>query len=171
MDNKTELRIKAKSIRKNLDISAISAKAVTLIKQHRFYINSSNIMIFYPTKYEINLLTLIADEKNYYLPKVEGEKLLVCPYNKYCKLEKSSFNIFEPCSNPVRTDILNLVIVPALMADNFGYRLGYGGGFYDRFLSDCAPKTKTLTVIPKELLVNKLPREDFDRKIDEIIVA
>ena len=57
------------------------------------------------------------------------------------------------------------------MADNFGYRLGYGGGFYDRFLSDCAPKTKTLTVIPKELLVNKLPREDFDRKIDEIIVA
>lgn len=170
MDNKIILRTKAKSIRKTLQIDKISEKLTTFVLNNNFYVNAKNVMIFYPTKYEINLLALLNDNKNFYLPRVNGDYLNVCPYKKGEELIKSGFNISEPCSNPVSAAVLDLVIVPALMVDKQGYRLGYGGGFYDRFLSQCVDcKFKTLTVIPEELFVEELPHDDFDVPIDEII--
>lgn len=169
MENKTDLRFNAKYIRKNLDMKLVSEKLVNLIRNHKFYIDAKNVMIFYPTKYEVNLLDLVKDNKNFYLPKVDGENLLVCPYDCDFKLEKSSFNIFEPCSNPVNSEVLDLIIVPALMADKAGYRLGYGGGFYDRFLKACGNSTKTITAVAKELFVQRLPHDDFDVRIDDVI--
>ena len=74
----------------------------------------------------------------------------------------------EPCSDSVDPNILDLVITPALMADKECYRLGYGGGFYDKFLPLCKNAYK-LIVIPKQLLVDKLPRDNFDVKVDEVI--
>ena len=54
------------------------------------------------------------------------------------------------------------------MADKSGFRLGYGGGFYDRFLVE-NNTVKTILPIAKELIVEELPHEEFDIKIDEII--
>ena len=54
------------------------------------------------------------------------------------------------------------------MVDAENYRLGYGGGFYDRFLGKY-PKAVTVVPIAKELCVEKLPREDYDMKTDFII--
>lgn len=172
MDNKIDLRIKAKSIRKTLNMSEISKKLTKLVQSHDFYKNADNVMIFYPIKHEVNLLTLLNDDKKFYLPQVYGYRLKVCPYKVSDTLVKSEFNILEPCSTPVNPDILDLVIVPALMCDKLGYRLGYGGGFYDRFLSGLTkPAIKTLSVVPVELLVEELPHEKFDIPIDEIIYA
>lgn len=171
MDNKTELRIKAKNIRKGLPISSISETLVDLVRKHPFYINARNVMIFYPTMYEVNLLALLSDDKKFYLPKVFGQDIGVCPYNCGDNLEKSLFNIFEPCSNTVGAEVLDLVIVPALLVDKKGYRLGYGGGFYDRFLAQTGVNYKTICAIPKELCVESLPVEKFDIKVDEIITT
>ena len=74
----------------------------------------------------------------------------------------------EPCSNFINPRNLDLVVVPALMADKSGFRLGYGGGFYDRFLVE-NKTVKTILPIAKELIVEELPHEEFDIKIDEII--
>lgn len=169
MNTKSSLRTKAKDIRKNLNLEKISEQIVKKIKQLEIYQTAKNIMIFYPTNYEINLLNLLDDKKKFFLPKVSGLELMVCPYNKNEKLEKSSFNIFEPCSSPQSPKILDLVIVPALMADKNGYRLGYGGGFYDRFIPKLKPECKTLTVVPFELFVEELPHEEFDIKTDLVI--
>ncbi len=165
MKNKTDYRIYAKELRKTLDIFSISHALTEKIRNSDIYKSAKNVMLFYPTKYEVDLRDLIKDKKNFFLPKVNGENLLVCPYTE--NLEKSSFNILEPCSNPVSCDMLDLVIVPALMADKDGYRLGYGGGFYDRFLKKC--NAKTLTCVPKELLVETLPHDAFDVPVDAVI--
>ena len=169
MDSKINLRIKAKSIRKILDISNISSLAVSKIREADFYKSVENVLFFYPMRYEINLLDLLNDDKNFYLPKVCGQNLFICPFNKGDKLEKSCFNVKEPCTSPVDAKVLDLIIVPALMVDKCGYRLGYGGGFYDRFLTN-NPSIKTIVVIPKELYIEELPVENFDKKIDYIIV-
>ena len=178
---KADFRINAKNIRKSLDIKTISHKICKKIKNHNIYKSSQNVMIFYPMKYEIDLLELLQDDKNFYLPKVfslsphpspqwgEGaDSLLVCPYSS--DLKKSDLNIYEPCTAPVNPKILDLIFVPALMVDNENYRLGYGGGFYDRFLAKY-PDIKTIVPISEELIIDKLPHDKFDIKIDEIISA
>jgi len=167
MDNKTNLRLYAKNIRKNLPLEIISKKAVEYLREDDLYKNSKNIMLFYPTKNEINLLEILQDDKNFYLPRVNGEKLDVCPYKIGDKLEKSDFGIMEPVCLPVSKEVLDLVIVPALMIDSANYRLGYGGGFYDRFISH---EMKTLVVLPKELYIDNLPVENFDKKVDKVIL-
>lgn len=168
MYNKTDLRIWAKSIRKTLDMDTISNNAVRLIRENSLYKKAENILIFYPMKYEVNLLELLEDNKNFYLPKVCEKRLLICPFKSGDKLEKSDFNILEPCSISVNPNILNLIILPALMADEAGYRLGYGKGFYDRFLGE-NPDIKTILPIPKELFVTSLVHDDFDKTADIII--
>ena len=167
MIDKNELRIKAKNIRKNLPMKEISAQLADMIRQNELYKNAQNIMLFYPTEFEVDLRELFNDDKNFYLPKVNGKELLVCPYCE--NLKKSSLGIYEPCSNPVNADILDLVVVPALMADKKGYRLGYGGGFYDRFISKYGKNFKTICPVPKELFIENLPSDDFDMKVDKVI--
>ena len=170
MDSKTDLRIKAKSIIKNLDIDTLSLSAVSKIRENYVYKQSQNVLLFYPLKYEINLLDLLNDDKNFYLPKVDGDKLVICPFKKGDKLEKSHFNIEEPCSNPCSPLILDLIILPALMADAAGYRLGYGGGFYDKFLAENS-SVPAILPIAKELYVKELPHENFDIKADIVITC
>lgn len=171
MDNKADLRLKAKNIRKSLNISNVSGLIVDLVRKHPYYVTAKKVMIFYPTKYEINLLNLLEDKKEFYLPKVSGKDLLVCPYCSDVKLEKSCFNILEPCSAPIEPKELDLVIVPALMADVNGFRLGYGGGFYDRFLALYEGDFKTMVVVPKVLYVEELPIDEYDKSVDSIVFA
>ena len=171
MYDKNSLRLKAKSIRKTLDMLSISKCLIEKIRTNSLYKKANNIMIYYPTKSEVNLLELLSDNKTFYLPKVHDDKLLVCPYKTNSELEISSLHIMEPTSQPVNPDILDLIIVPALMADNFGFRLGYGGGFYDRFLKSLGNNVHSIVAIPKELFVDKLPFENFDIPVDEVIQA
>lgn len=168
MQEKSHLRTKLKELRKSLDLSVVSAEICENIRNFPLYRQSKNVMLFYPTKFEINLLSLLEDNKNFYFPRVNGVELQVCPYSRYVEFKKSSYNINEPCSNPVSAEVLDLVIVPALAVDKDGYRLGYGGGFYDRFLPKCLSAT-TLVPICEDFVLNELPREEFDCKVDYII--
>ena len=168
MNDKNDLRIYAKNIRKNLLLSEISFRAVEKIRACDLYKNSNNVMLYYPTKYEINLLELLCDNKNFYLPRVNGEGLDVCSYSVGDEMQKSAFGVMEPICKSEKKNILDLVIVPALMADSHNYRLGYGGGYYDRFI--CAD-FKTITVVPKELFVENLPIDKFDKEITRIILV
>lgn len=166
MDSKSVLRAKAKDIRKTLDIANISKIIVSKIRNMDYYKSAKNVMIFYPMKYEINLLDLLNDDKSFYLPKVNNKELLVCPYSK--DLQKSVLNILEPNTKPVNPEILDLIFVPALFVDKNGHRLGYGGGFYDRFLATY-PNITTIAPIAKELVVENIPHDDWDIKIKQII--
>ena len=55
------------------------------------------------------------------------------------------------------------------MLDKNNNRLGYGGGFYDRFIEELGNNFKTISAIPKELFVDNLPIENFDKKIDIVL--
>lgn len=165
--DKDNLRIYAKNIRKSINIEESSKKIVQKIKAHKYFIEAKNVLIFYPLKYELNILDLLAEDKNFYLPRVFGDDLEICPYRKGDELKKSDFSVMEPICESVDANILDLVVVPALMADKDGYRLGYGKGFYDRFLKGKA--LNTIYVVPKDLYVNSLPNDSFDIKSDVIL--
>ena len=165
MKDKKEFRIYAKSIQKQLDLESLSKIAVKKIRSFSGYKKAKNVMLYYPLPTELDLRDLFKDNKRFYLPKVSGKTLLVCPYCE--SLIKSDFNIMEPDTTPVEPSELDLIIVPALMADKNCYRLGHGGGFYDRFLSTC--NIPTVTVLPKELVCDELPHEEYDIKVNKIL--
>ena len=96
MEDKIDLRIRAKYIRKQLDIPKLSSCAVKLVRENETYLQAKNVMLYYPTKYEIDLLALLDDDKNFYLPKVSGKDLLVCPFKRNEKVVLSSLKIKEP---------------------------------------------------------------------------
>ena len=165
---KNELRKKAKEIRKNLDTAEVSKKLTRLIRENDLYKTAKNVLLYYPTKYEMNFLDLLQDDKAFYFPRVNGAEMYVCPYLEGVRLEKSSLGIYEPCSNPCSPSVIDIAIVPALLVDKQGHRLGYGGGFYDRFLADNR-KIKTICALPEVLVVDNLPTESFDIPVDIII--
>ena len=166
MQGKQELRKWAKQKRRTIhwDNNLLCKK----LQQTQEYRQAKNIMIFYPLPYEVNLLALLEDKtKKFYLPKIDGENLLCCPYGEGVELCESCFKTSEPLSEPCDKSIIDLVVVPALCCDKQNYRLGYGGGFYDRFLRN--GKFKTFVCLPKELLVDTIYPEEYDVPIDIVI--
>ena len=169
---KQQLREWAKKIRSELDMEALSKLLTDKLKQTKEYQQAKNVMIFYPLKDEVNLLSLTNNEnKNFYLPKINGNNLICCEFNKNSKLCKSCFNTMETVSGEKPDFIPDLVIVPALAVDKNNYRLGYGKGFYDRFLeaNNTYHSLKTIVCIPKELIVDSIFPNEYDIPIDLII--
>lgn len=168
--DKQQLRKWAKEERKKLDIEILSCELVKKLRESEEYKQAKNIMLFYPKDFEVNLLELTKDKsKNFYLPKINGNSLLCCPYGEDDELCESCFKTQEPLSNSVEKDLLDLVIVPALAVDKNNYRLGYGGGFYDRFLAGV--NANKIVCIPKQLLVETVYPEKHDIQINKVITA
>lgn len=167
MTGKNELRIKAKKIRSLCNIKEISKKLCKKIRQLEEYKSANNVLIFYPLKYEIDVLELLTDNKNFYLPRVNGEYIEVCPYLTGDELKNGSFGIKEPETKSVAPKTLDLVILPALAADKKGNRLGYGKGFYDRFLANT--KLKTILPLPKELIFDEIFADKTDIPVNILI--
>lgn len=166
MNNKKELRKWAKEKRQNIIIeNYFLAKKLVETEEYQ---NAKNILIFYPLKYEVNLLSLLEDKtKNFYLPKIQGEDLICCPYCVGDELKQSCFKTLEPTTKPCDKQLIDLVIVPALCCDKNNYRLGYGGGFYDRFLKDFCGKK--IVCLPKEFIVENVFAEKHDIPVDLVI--
>ena len=167
MDKKL-LRRLAKDKRKELDMETISTILVKKLVQTKEYKSSKNIMIFYPMSEEVNLLPLLDNNsKNFYLPRINGDELECCLYCIGDELCGSKFHTLEPVCKACDKTIIDIAVVPALACDKKGYRLGYGGGFYDRFLKDF--NGIKICCIPKELIFETIFPEEHDIKMDLII--
>lgn len=173
MFTKAELRAKAQQIRSILDMEKISEKIVENIINAEIFQVAENIMIFYPLNDEINLLPLMNETrfgaKNYYLPKMQGEELVVCPYKKGDTLTKSRFNTQEPLTEPVDPMTLDIIFLPALMVGKDFHRLGYGKGYYDKFLAKNAHKAIRIVPISSLLVKETLPADEFDEPFDVLV--
>lgn len=82
------------------------------------------------TKLIIN--ALLDAGKRVYLPRVEGDNIVAVPYGK---TEKGAFGIPEPQGQAYAGDI-DITVIPLLAVNEQGYRIGYGKGYYDRYLKD-----------------------------------
>ena len=110
----------------------------------------------------------VITSKNIYVPKVIDKNIKFCKLNKDDILQKGKFGILEPISNDELENFENsVVIVPGLMFDKLGNRLGYGGGYYDRFLEN--KKIYKIGICFKEFLEDYLESKSHDIKMDLLI--
>ena len=164
---KNILRKQAICQRKNMDLLEISRQICDNITSLLEYKNSENVGIFHPKEIEINLLPLCKNKsKVFYMPKIQNDKMEFYKYTGENDLKPGKYDIFEPTSN-IMTKKLDVVITPALMADRKGYRLGWGGGFYDKFLQNY--EGIIICPIPACQLTEELPVEKHDIKSHFIV--
>lgn len=164
MTSKVALRHWAKATRAALDLPTLSAQLCERFGALPLFQAAQHILLYAGTEEEINLLPLTqAPHKHFYLPRCAPQRRLAI-HAYPCPLVISAFGIAEPAASEpeVPPTHLDLVIVPALALTPTGQRLGYGGGYYDRFLPRLAPTCQTIGVIPNALLCENLPGEPWD---------
>lgn len=103
------------------------------------------------------------------LPAVDGHLLRWGELRDWSELHASALGLLEPArtTDEAATAALvaDLVLAPALAVDRAGYRLGRGGGFYDRWLAQAHPG-HVLAVVYDDEVVDQLPHEPHDRRVD-----
>ena len=109
---------------------------------------------------------LISRGKRVFLPVTEGEEMFAVEYNVNTPLIMSNFGTLEPKGPHYIRDI-DVAVVPLLAVDGRGVRLGYGGGYYDRFLS--ARPMLRVGIGYSLQLAEGLPADEWDEPLDIFI--
>ncbi len=139
--------------------------------------NNTNILsLYYPSNYEVNILSLIKLIKETNIKTVLPVTKLNYQMNflewKYLDpLKVNEFGMLEP-SLQGKAVVPDIILVPLLAFDNKNNRLGYGKGFYDRFLNKFLKIKKNIITIGVAFSFqkyNKLPISNLDIKLDYIL--
>ena len=118
-----------------------------------------------PSTLEINE-AFLRDGKTLVLPRIKGDQLEWVPWNGDPNQLISRKKILEPTGEALKDlSRISVVVVPALRIDQSGYRLGQGGGYYDRALPHLSA-WKIGLVYAGELNSETLPHEDHDIPMD-----
>ncbi|GAA0457775.1 5-formyltetrahydrofolate cyclo-ligase [Alkalibacillus silvisoli] len=155
-----------------------AAKAIssTLFKTD-FWNKSQTIAITISRQIELDTHPIIKqawkEGKEVVIPKCyphEGHLMKFFKFTNDLELENVYLDLYEPKERDdylVEPSQINLMIVPGLLFDHSGFRIGYGGGYYDRYLTNY-PNTK-LSIAMEEQIVRSIPYDDYDIPVDYII--
>ncbi len=139
---------------------------------------ADQILLYWPTGGEISPLGLMeapaAKSKQYIFPRVEGNKLgLYEVQNSSAQMTRGTYELLEPdpelCS-PVKPQDVDVIITPGIAFDRQRYRLGRGGGYYDRLLPGVFG-SYSIGVGYQFQLLESIPREEHDQPVDRVVVA
>ena len=179
-DEKKELRRQCLEIRQNVPEKDEKDRRI------RHYLSSlvsyrfASLLLFYaPIKGEVDVFPLISaaleKEKKVALPRCEDRfgQMTFRLIRDVGELTPGIFGSPEPSETALRVSDTDLsrpdafALIPALAYDREGYRLGYGEGYYDRFLSGFGGTSAG--IFYSDLLFNQLPRGFFDRKVSLLV--
>lgn len=179
--NKSDIRKYYKKLRLELPSVTAAQKSKNIcnkIKRTDVFKCAENVMIYLPFNGEVDVLPLgyecIKTNKKLYVPLVCGDTMKACRvygFDFEKDYAKNKFGIYEPLNTCecVNADMLDLIIAPAVAADTQNTRLGYGGGYYDKFL--CNANVCTFAVCYDFQIVKPplyIPRGEFDIQMDYV---
>ncbi len=132
------------------EVEEMSAQILGQIKRFDFS-EDRMFHLFLPIEknHEINTYPLmnwlVNEGKTLVLPKVEGQNMVNCQVSIPVETTLNNLAIPEPTVyKAIDSLLIDVVFVPLFVADSRGERVGYGGGYYDRFLATCRPETKKI---------------------------
>ncbi|MBQ8848519.1 MAG: 5-formyltetrahydrofolate cyclo-ligase [Candidatus Gastranaerophilales bacterium] len=172
--NKKELRKQAIEIRNSMAFSGAtninSSLIVSKILNSDEFKGAKHVALYSPIKNEIDITSITkVSDKTFYFPRCNNLDLEFCEYLGENSLKIASYGIKEPIGKSVNPEILDIIYIPALMANKNNFRLGYGKGFYDRFFKKNNIKAKKIIVLSSELISDNFIEEEFDIQCDYIL--
>lgn len=142
-----------------------------------YWIESNVIAITIPRKIELNTMPIIEEAwkqgKQVVIPKCypnQDHLMKFFLFTNINELENVYLDLYEPkeiSNRLVEKESIDLIIVPGLLFDKNGYRIGYGGGYYDRYLKGYT--NKKISIALEDQIVNYIPYDSFDIPVDAII--
>ncbi len=169
-----EIREKKRAMTEEQIVTA-SEKLGELFAASDAYKNASSIYGYLPYNQEVRTVPMLQqalrDGKRVAVPKCYGDEMRFIWMTDLSKVEKGYAGIPEPVEDgPVADDKTALVLMPGLAFDPQGHRIGYGGGFYDKFLAQ-EPSHPTLALCYAFQLLPELETEEFDIPVDTVLWA
>lgn len=178
MATKEAIRKRIKDARKNLSKAEVEQKSKTIcerIETKEWYQNLSGVLCVYSAiSNEVLLDTLIqkALEKNQKLafPRVKGKEMDFYLVSSFEELEVGAFHILEPkdCCKKYLPEKGDVMLVPGVAFSEKGSRIGFGQGYYDRYLKRF-PEVYPVGIAYEMQIVKDWGKEEFDVPMVEII--
>lgn len=167
-----EIRAKKRAMTPE-QIEAASQRLGELLAQSELYRNAKTVYGYLPYNQEVRtvpmLVRALAEGKRVAVPKVYGDEMRFIYMTDLTRVEKGYAGIPEPVDDgPVADDPTALVLMPGLAFDRQGHRIGYGGGFYDKFLAQ-EPKHPTLALCYAFQMLPHIETESFDVPVDCVL--
>ncbi|MBQ8797891.1 MAG: 5-formyltetrahydrofolate cyclo-ligase [Oscillospiraceae bacterium] len=176
--DKMQLRAQIREQKRAMTLEQIetaSAKLGELFAASEAYKNAKTIYGYLPYNQEVRTVPMLSralrDGKRVAVPKVYGNEMKFIYMTDLTQVEVGYAGIPEPTADgPVADDPTALVLMPGLAFDKEGHRIGYGGGFYDRFLA-LEPEHPTVALCYAFQMLPELETEEFDIPVDCVLWA
>lgn len=180
MTEKREIRKRIMALRNAMPAEAIAAKSgeiVRRLKELPEIRESSTLMVFLNFRSEVVTDGLIEwgwdTGKRIVVPlcRPENREMTPCRIDSFADLETGHYGIREPRADRLRfvpPEEIDTVLVPAVAFDRRGYRVGYGGGYYDRFLPK-APQAARIGAVFACQIVPEVPIDLYDAQAQRIV--
>ena len=175
---KDELRRAIRARKRAMTEEEITEKSVRLgqlFRASHWYQEADTIYGYLPYNQEVRTVPMLeqarADGKRIAVPKCFGNEMKFIYLDDLTRVEKGYAGISEPIDDgPEARNPTALVLMPGLAFDPQGHRIGYGGGFYDKFLA-AEPNHPTLALCYEFQLLPELDTEEHDIPVDTVLWA
>ena len=176
LEQKANFREKCKTIRKQLgpSVRILASQAICEhIGSWEKFQSANTVLSYMPMPTEVDLRELIIKfpEKHWGIPRIHPGEEGQMTFHTYDPehLIRHPFGMEEPASSlpAVAPDSIDLVLVPGLAFDRSGWRLGYGGGYYDRFLMTCSGESVGISF--DAMLFEHLPHGEYDLPVKWLV--
>ena len=169
---KEELRKQMKAVRKAEEAKDRKSEIVFLsIINHPDYKEANTVALYNSMPDEVDTNDLIRyslrNKEVVLLPKVVGDQIVFVRIHKGTRYKSASFQIQEPMSEEVYQGPIDLAVVPGIAFTSEGDRLGFGRGYYDRFLK--GHPCKKIGICFDSQVVEEIPINENDVRMDTVI--
>ena len=169
--DKKELRKKYTKVRADVEDKEGKDRLIRdNLRQLDIYKKAKSVFVFISYKSEVDtrgiIEDILADGKKLLVPLVKGSEMIAVEVKGIDDLEPNKMGILEPKSGDKVTDV-DLTITPGLAFDKRGYRLGYGGGYYDKFFAKV--DTIRMGIGYSDQYVESLVHEDYDKALEYLL--
>lgn len=168
MESKKDIRTSVLKLRSRMSDEEWCSKSAIIsdrVVKHPAFLEADTIYCYVDYKREAGTCSIIEmaweSGKKVAVPKVDGEEMQFYYIRDFSELSEGYYGIMEPYTGKIADAVKPLVIMPGAVFDKMRSRIGYGGGFYDKFLAS-HPSFKTLAIAFEFQVLEQIPTDSHD---------